>query len=167
MSETELVKDHESKERPRLQKVLAQAGVASRRASEELIVQGRVEVNGEVANVLGTRVDPTRDVIRVDGRRVVVDPTKVYLALNKPRGVVSTMSDPEGRPCLADFVRDRPERLYHVGRLDTDTEGLILLVNDGDFAHRMTHPSYGVQKTYVAVCHGVPEFPDVPNHYER
>ncbi|WP_020577434.1 pseudouridine synthase [Actinopolymorpha alba] len=138
----------------RLQKVLAQAGVASRRAAEELIIDGRVEVNGEIVTVLGTRVDPEHDVLRVDGERVPVDVSKVYLALNKPRGVVSTMSDPEGRRCLGDLVEDRRERLFHVGRLDTDTEGLILLVNDGEFAHRLAHPSYGVQKTYLAEVTG-------------
>lgn len=144
----------ESEEGIRLQKVLAQAGVASRRASEQLITDGRVEVNGAIVTLLGSRVDPERDVIRVDGERVPVDVGKVYLALNKPRGVVSTMSDPEGRRTLGDFVQGRTERLYHVGRLDTDTEGLILLVNDGEFAHRMTHPSYGVSKTYVAEVAG-------------
>lgn len=138
----------------RLQKVLAEAGVASRRASEDMIAGGRVSVNGKVADVLGTRVDPARDVIRVDGERIPTDVAKVYLVLNKPRGVVSTMSDPEGRRNLGDFVEDRPERLYHVGRLDTDTEGLILLVNDGEFAHRMAHPSYEVRKTYVAEVPG-------------
>jgi 23S rRNA pseudouridine2605 synthase len=138
----------------RLQKVLSQAGVASRRAAEDLIRAGRVEVNGQIITTLGTRIDPSRDVVRVDGQRVPVDVSKVYLAFNKPRGVVSTMSDPQGRPCLGDFVRDRPERLYHVGRLDTDTEGLILLVNDGEFAHRMAHPSYEVPKTYVAEVPG-------------
>jgi 23S rRNA pseudouridine2605 synthase len=138
----------------RLQKVLSSAGVASRRAAEQLILDGRVEVNGTVVDVLGSRVDPAHDLIRVDGERVVVEEGKTYLALNKPAGVVSTMRDPEGRRCLDEFVRDRPERLYHVGRLDTDTEGLILLVNDGDFAHRMTHPSYGVEKTYVAEVAG-------------
>ncbi|MFD2080795.1 23S rRNA pseudouridine2605 synthase [Actinopolymorpha cephalotaxi] len=138
----------------RLQKVLAQAGVGSRRAGEELIVAGRVEVNGQVVTTLGTRVDPSRDSVRVDGKRIAVDDTKVYLVLNKPRGVVSTMSDPQGRRCLGDLVSDRPERLFHVGRLDTDTEGLILLVNDGEFAHRLAHPSYGVQKTYVAEVPG-------------
>ncbi len=138
----------------RLQKVLSQAGVASRRAAEDLITAGRVEVNGAVVTTLGTRVDPSQDVLRVDGERVPVDVSKVYLALNKPRGVVSTMSDPEGRRCLGDLVRDRPERLFHVGRLDTDTEGLILLVNDGEFAHRLSHPSHGVEKTYVAEVAG-------------
>jgi len=138
----------------RLQKVLAQAGVASRRAAEDLITAGRVEVNGAVVTILGTRVDPAHDVVRVDGDRIPVDVSKVYLALNKPRGVVSTMSDPEGRRCLGDLVRDRPERLFHVGRLDTDTEGLILLVNDGEFAHRLAHPSHGVPKVYVAEVTG-------------
>lgn len=138
----------------RLQKVLSSAGVASRRVAEELIASGRVEVNGQVVDVLGSRVDPERDLIRVDGKRVVLESSKTYLALNKPTGVVSTMRDPQGRRCLDEFVRDRGERLYHVGRLDTETEGLILLVNDGDFAHRMTHPSYGVEKTYVAEVSG-------------
>lgn len=138
----------------RLQKVLAAAGLGSRRACEELIAAGRVEVNGQLANVLGRRIDPEHDVVRVDGQRIPLKTNMVYLALNKPRGVVSTMSDPEGRPCLADFVKDRPERLFHVGRLDTDTSGLILLVNDGEFANRTTHPSYGVPKTYVAEVPG-------------
>jgi 23S rRNA pseudouridine2605 synthase len=134
----------------RLQKVLAASGVASRRACEELMSAGRVEVDGQVVTRLGTRVDPERSVIRVDGRRIPSASAHVYLVLNKPRGVVSTMSDPQGRPTLAEHVADRPERLFHVGRLDTDTEGLILLTNDGEFAHRMAHPSYGIPKTYVA-----------------
>ncbi|MEP9383651.1 pseudouridine synthase [Nocardioides sp. KR10-350] len=140
--------------RIRLQKLLALAGVASRRRSEELMLDGQVEVNGEVVTRLGTKVDPARDVIRVEGRRLPPISGKVYLALNKPRGVVSTMSDPEGRRALADLVADRPERLFHVGRLDTDTSGLILLTNDGDFAHRLAHPSYEVDKTYVAEVAG-------------
>lgn len=134
----------------RLQKVLAAAGLGSRRACEELITQGRVEVDGAVSEVLGTRIDPERATVRVDGQRIPLAASSVYLALNKPRGVVSTMRDPEGRRCLADLVADRPERLFHVGRLDTDTEGLILLVNDGEFAHRLAHPSYAISKTYVA-----------------
>lgn len=139
----------------RLQKVLARAGVASRRAAEQLIIDGRVEVNGTVQDVLGARVDPMRDVIRVDGERLPPpDPTKVYLVMNKPTGVVSTMSDPQGRSTLTDYLTERKERLFHVGRLDTDTEGLILLVNDGEFAHRMAHPSYEVPKTYVAEVEG-------------
>src|SRR4051795_1917041 len=134
----------------RLQKLLAQSGVASRRKCEELMLAGLVEVDGEVVTRLGTKVDPTRAVIRVQGKRLPPVSPNVYLALFKPRGVVSTMSDPEGRRTLSDFVADRPERLFHVGRLDTDTEGLILLTNDGDFAQRVAHPSYEVEKTYVA-----------------
>jgi 23S rRNA pseudouridine2605 synthase len=143
-----------AREGVRLQKVLAQAGVASRRAAEDLITAGRVKVNDAVVTTLGTRVDPERDVLRVDGERIVVDVGKVYLALNKPRGVVSTMSDPEGRRCLGDLVRHQKERLFHVGRLDTDSEGLLLLVNDGEFAHRLSHPSHGVEKTYLAEVPG-------------
>jgi 23S rRNA pseudouridine2605 synthase len=134
----------------RLQKVLARAGVASRRASEGLIAEGRVEVNGKVVREQGTRVDPESAVIRVDGVRVSVSSTNVYLVLNKPLGVISAMSDPEGRPCLADYVSGQPDRLFHVGRLDVDTEGLILLTNDGTFAHRLAHPSFEVPKTYLA-----------------
>jgi len=138
----------------RLQKLLAQAGIASRRASEDLIAAGRVEVDGQVVTELGVRVDPATAVISVDGMRLQLDSTKVYLALNKPRGVVSTMSDPEGRPCIGDLVGDRTERLFHVGRLDVDTEGLLLVTNDGDFSHRMQHPSYEVPKTYLAEIPG-------------
>ena len=138
----------------RLQKLLAQSGVASRRKCEELMLDGQVEVDGEVVTRLGTKVDPRVAVIRVQGRRLPPVSPHVYLALNKPRGVVSTMSDPEGRPTLTDYVADRAERLFHVGRLDTDTSGLILLTNDGDFAHRLAHPSYEVDKTYVAEVDG-------------
>ena len=138
----------------RLQKLLAQSGVASRRKCEELMLDGLVEVDGEIVTRLGTKVDPRTAVIRVDGRRLPPISPNVYLVLNKPRGVVSTMSDPEGRPTLTDYVADRPERLFHVGRLDTDTSGLILLTNDGEFAHRMAHPSYEVDKTYVAEVDG-------------
>jgi 23S rRNA pseudouridine2605 synthase len=139
----------------RLQKLLAQSGVASRRKCEELMLAGLVEVDGEVVTRLGTKVDPTTAVIRVDGKRLPPVSPHVYLVLNKPRGVVSTMSDPEGRRSLEEFVADRPERLFHVGRLDTDTEGLILLTNDGDFAQRVAHPSYELDKTYVAEVDGV------------
>jgi 23S rRNA pseudouridine2605 synthase len=139
----------------RLQKLLAQSGVASRRKCEELMLAGLVEVDGEVVTRLGTKVDPRTAVIRVEGRRLPPVSPHVYLALNKPRGVVSTMSDPEGRRTLADLLADRPERLFHVGRLDTDTEGLILLTNDGDFAQRVAHPSYELDKTYVAEVDGV------------
>ena len=139
----------------RLQKLLAMSNVASRRKCEELMLAGLVEVDGEVVTRLGTKVDPTTAVIRVDGKRLPPVSAHVYLVLNKPRGVVSTMSDPEGRRTLSDFVGDRPERLFHVGRLDTDTEGLILLTNDGDFAQRVAHPSYELDKTYVAEVDGV------------
>ena len=138
----------------RLQKLLAHSGVASRRKCEELMLDGRVEVDGEIVTRLGTKVDPRVAVIRVDGKRLPPISPNVYLVLNKPRGVVSTMSDPEGRPTLTDYVAERPERLFHVGRLDTDTSGLILLTNDGEFAHRMAHPSYEVDKTYVAEVDG-------------
>jgi 23S rRNA pseudouridine2605 synthase len=138
----------------RLQKLLAQSGVASRRKCEELMLEGAVEVDGEVVTRLGTKVDPRTAVIRVEGKRLPPISEKVYLVLNKPRGVVSTMSDPEGRRNLGDLVADRPERLFHVGRLDTDTTGLIILTNDGDFAQRMAHPSYEVDKTYVAEVEG-------------
>ncbi len=138
----------------RLQKALAQAGVASRRTAENLIEQGRVEVDGQVVTEFGTRVDPAVSVIRVDGERIPPITAHVYMVLNKPRGVVTTMSDPQGRPCVADYVHDRPERLFHIGRLDTDTEGLLLLTNHGEFAHRLAHPSYEVSKTYVAEVEG-------------
>lgn len=138
----------------RLQKLLAQSGVASRRRCEELMLDGEVEVDGEVVTRLGTKVDPRTAVIKVSGKRLPPVSAHVYLVLNKPRGVVSTMSDPEGRRTLSDFVGDRPERLFHVGRLDTDTSGLLLLTNDGDFAHRMAHPSFEVEKTYVAEVDG-------------
>ena len=140
----------------RLQKVLAAAGIASRRASEVLISEGRVEVNSEVVLEQGRRVDPERDVIRVDGSRIPPPRRRRYLVLNKPRGVVATMNDPEGRPTVADLVAERKnERLFHVGRLDTDTEGLLILTNDGDFAYRLAHPSFQVPKTYIAEVAGV------------
>lgn len=133
----------------RLQKVLAAAGIGSRRVSEELIAAGRVRVDGAVAE-LGARVDPMTAIVEVDGDRISVREDLVYLALNKPRGVLSAMSDDRGRRTVAEFVLDQPERLFHVGRLDSDTEGLLLLTNDGELANRLTHPSFGVQKTYLA-----------------
>lgn len=138
----------------RLQRVLASAGLGSRRACEELIEEGRVEVDGRQVRVQGMRVDPETAVIKVDGMRIASKPDHVYLALNKPKGVVSTMSDPEGRPSLADYVAGRSARLFNVGRLDADTEGLILLTNDGDLAHRLSHPSFGVAKVYLAEVSG-------------
>ena len=133
----------------RLHKVLAAAGVASRRASEDLIAAGRVRVNGQVARI-GDRADPEVDIVEVDGERVTVDTTLRYLILNKPQGVVSTTSDPEGRPTVMDLV-NLDDRLYPVGRLDQDTEGLLLLTNDGDLVHRLLHPSFEVERTYLAL----------------
>ena len=138
----------------RLQKVLSQAGVASRRASEIMIDEGRVEVNGRIVTEQGMRVDPERDTIRVDGARIPAPRRHMYLLLNKPRGVVSTMDESQDRGTLAQYV-PRHQRLYHVGRLDTDTEGLIILTNDGEFAHRLAHPSYEVRKTYLVETEGV------------
>nr|WP_282944267.1 pseudouridine synthase [Cellulomonas endometrii] len=138
----------------RLQKVLAQAGLGSRRACEELISAGRVSVDDQVVTELGVRVDPLTSVIHVDGLRLQLDQSMITIALNKPLGVVSTMHDPEGRPSLAEFVQGREERLFHVGRLDADSEGLILLTNDGELANRLSHPSHGVTKTYLATVDG-------------
>jgi len=138
----------------RLQKVLAGAGVGSRRASEELIAQGRVSVDGMVVREQGVRVDPATAVIHVDGTRINVREDLVHLVLNKPRGVLSTMSDDQGRQCVGDWVADRSERLFHVGRLDADSEGLLLMTNDGELAHRLMHPSYEVPKTYLAQVPG-------------
>ncbi|MGW4384417.1 pseudouridine synthase [Kitasatospora sp. NPDC004531] len=137
----------------RLQKVLARAGMGSRRACEELIAQGRVEVNGKLVVEQGLRVDPMKDEIKVDGLTVATQ-SYLFFALNKPAGVVSTMEDPEGRQCLGDYVTNRETRLFHVGRLDTETEGIILLTNHGELAHRLTHPKYGVTKTYLAAIQG-------------
>jgi 23S rRNA pseudouridine2605 synthase len=137
--------------------VLSQAGVASRRVAERMILDGRVEVDGSIVTELGTRVDPSTSDIRVDGTRVLVDDTLVHLAINKPRGMHSTMSDDRGRPCIGDLVEHRVrgnKGLFHVGRLDADTEGLMLLTNDGELAHRLMHPSFEVPKTYVATVLG-------------
>ena len=136
----------------RLQKVMAAAGIASRRASEELIAQGRVSVNGTVAQ-LGDKADPDRDVVELDGERVNVDPERVYVMLNKPRGVITTADDPQGRPTVMDLI-NLPMRLFPVGRLDQDTEGLLLLTNDGELAHSLMHPSFEVERVYVALVPG-------------
>lgn len=140
----------------RLQKVLAQAGVASRRAAEIMIENGRVEVNGRMVSGQGMRVDPLVDVIRVDGARIPPPRGHLYLVMNKPTGVVATMDDPQGRPTVGEYLTDaqRRARVYHVGRLDTDTQGMLLLSNDGDFTQRMMHPSYELTKTYVAEVEG-------------
>ena len=138
----------------RLQKILAQAGLGSRRTAEDMIAEGRVRVNGELA-VLGTRADPETDTIEVDGAVVGVRQGLVHYLLNKPAGVVSTAADPQGRPTVVDMVPPEP-RVYPVGRLDADTEGLLVLTNDGDLAHRLTHPSFGVDKEYLAEVEGRP-----------
>ncbi|GFH03262.1 pseudouridine synthase [Mycolicibacterium hippocampi] len=141
----------------RLQKVLSQAGIASRRVAERMIRDGRVEVDDRVVTEMGTRVDPGLSVIRVDGVRITVDDTLVHLAINKPVGMHSTMSDDRGRPCVGDLVEHRVrgnKKLFHVGRLDADTEGLLLLTNEGELAHRLMHPSYEVPKTYLATVTG-------------
>ena len=145
----------ESPEGVRLQKVLAAAGVASRRASEAMIAAGRVEVDGEVVRTMGLRIDPATAVVKVDGMRITTaEAGLVHIALNKPRGVVSTMNDPEGRISLGNYAFGRKERVFNVGRLDAETEGLILLTNDGELAHRLSHPSYEVLKTYLAEVPG-------------
>jgi 23S rRNA pseudouridine2605 synthase len=138
----------------RLQKVLAAAGVASRRRCEELMAAGRVEVDGEIVTQMGARVDPSVAVIRVDGRRLPPPSDHAYVVLNKPTGVVSTMADENGRPDLSQLLAGRSDRLFHVGRLDTDTSGLLVLTNDGDLAHQLAHPSFEITKTYVALVEG-------------
>src|ERR1700757_2170507 len=138
----------------RLQKVLAEAGVGSRRHCEELLGAGGGEVDGETVRRFGARVDPEHQVIRVDGKRIPAKPGLVYLALNKPAGVLTAMSDPRGRKTISDFLGDRTERLFHIGRLDYETEGLMLLTNDGELAHRLAPPSFEVAKTYLAEVTG-------------
>ena len=133
----------------RLNKIIADAGVTSRRGADDLIISGRVMVDGRVVRELGAKYDPVKVHVEVDGETITQQLTKTYLALHKPRGVLSTMFDPDGRPSLADFIDLRTERLFHVGRLDKDSEGLILLTNDGDLTFRATHPSYGLEKTYI------------------
>jgi 23S rRNA pseudouridine2605 synthase len=139
----------------RLQKVLAAAGVASRRVIENYIVEGRIEVNGEIVTELGRRVDAAVDKISVDGVAVQLDPGKRYVMLNKPTGIVSSLADERGRPDLRQFTADYEERLFNVGRLDADTSGLLLLTNDGEIAHVLAHPSFGVLKTYIATVRGI------------
>src|SRR6266849_7742848 len=145
----------------RLQKILSQAGVASRRASEQLMREGRVSVNGVTILELGTKADPARDEIRVDGRRVKVVEYHRYLLLNKPRGYVTTRSDPQRRPTVIDLLRGVREYVYPVGRLDYESEGLLLLTNDGDLAARLTHPSHGVVRVYEVGVRGVPDAHDM------
>ena len=138
----------------RLQKVMAAAGVASRRVSEQLIQAGRVEVNGEIVTELGRRIEPATDLVSVDGVAVQLDPAKRYVMLNKPIGIVSSLSDQYGRPDLRRYTEQYEERLFNVGRLDAETSGLLILTNDGDLAHVLAHPSFGVQKTYIAKVEG-------------
>jgi 23S rRNA pseudouridine2605 synthase len=133
----------------RLQKFMADCGVASRRACEALIDEGRVKVNGKIVKVQGVKIDPINTKVEVDNELISATKTKSYLAFNKPAGILSTMSDPEGRPSLQDFFGSWPDRLFHVGRLDKESEGLIILTNDGQWAHESTHPSFGVEKTYL------------------
>ena len=140
----------------RLQKILAFAGIASRRAAERMIAEGRVSVNGEVVTQLGSRADPERDNVRVDGRRVGSAQRRRYLLLNKPVGYVTTRSDPQHRRTVLDLVPRVREYVYPVGRLDYDSEGVLLLTNDGDLAARLTHPRYGVERVYEAVVRGIP-----------
>jgi 23S rRNA pseudouridine2605 synthase len=139
----------------RLQKILAEAGIASRRKCEEIITSGRVMVNGEVVKTLGVKVDPTLDEIQVDGK-YINQQKKIYVLLNKPKGVITSATDPGGRKVVTDFLPGITERVYPVGRLDYDTEGLLLLTNDGEFAHMLTHPKHHVPKTYQATVKGVP-----------
>jgi pseudouridine synthase len=138
----------------RLQKVMAAAGVASRRVSEQLIAEGRVTVNGELVTEPGRRIDPETDLVAVNGQAVQLDTSKRYVMLNKPRGIVSSLKDENGRPDLRQFTDDFEERLFNVGRLDAETSGLLILTNDGDLAHVLAHPSFGVSKTYVAKVDG-------------
>jgi 23S rRNA pseudouridine2605 synthase len=147
----------------RLQKIISTAGVASRRAAEELITQGRVEVNGKTVRTLGTKADLDRDEIKVDGRRIKAQKRKRYILLYKPRGYVTTRSDPQGRPTVMDLLKGVKEYVYPVGRLDYDSEGLLLLTNDGDLAARLMHPSHEIEKVYEARVRGVP----APDDLER
>jgi len=145
----------------RLQKILSQAGIASRRASEKLMIEGRVSVNGATVTELGTKADPARDDIRVDGRRVKAAAQHRYLLLNKPRGYVTTRSDPEKRKTVLDLLKGVREYIYPVGRLDYDSEGLLILTNDGDLAARLTHPRHGVPRVYEAQVLGEPDEHDI------
>ena len=138
----------------RLNKIIADAGITSRRGADELIADGRVTVDGRPIRELGAKIDPDNHEVAVDGETIERFLTKSYLVLHKPKGVLSTMYDPEGRPSLADFIDLRKERLFHVGRLDKDSEGLILLTNDGDLTFRATHPSFGLEKTYIIEFEG-------------
>lgn len=138
----------------RLQKVLSAAGVSSRRAAEKMILEGRISINGEVVKELGTKADPERDEIRVDGRLISTEISRIYIILNKPKGYVTTLKDPEGRPIVRDLLGDIEERVFPVGRLDYDSEGLLLLTTDGDFAQRLQHPRFKISKKYLVKVRG-------------
>jgi pseudouridine synthase len=141
----------------RIQKILAKAGIASRREAERMVVEGRVSVNGKVVETLGSKADPSKDHIKVDGRGLTHFEPKVILLLNKPRGYLSTVKDPRGRPTIMDLIKNVKWRIYPVGRLDFDAEGLLLLTNDGDLAHLLSHPRFSIPKTYLAKVAGIPE----------
>jgi pseudouridine synthase len=141
----------------RIQKILAKAGIASRREAERIVMEGRVAVNGNVIDALGFKADPLRDSIKVDGKRITGFGTKVTLLLNKPRGYLSTVKDPKGRPTVMDLLKNLRGRLYPVGRLDFDAEGLLLLTNDGDLANVLTHPRYSIPRTYLVKVGGIPD----------
>jgi pseudouridine synthase len=141
----------------RIQKILAKAGVASRREAERMVIEGRVSVNGKIVGTLGFKADPSKDRIKVDGKRLAPFEPKVILLLNKPRGYLSTVKDPKGRPTVMDLLKNVKWRIYPVGRLDFDAEGLLLLTNDGELAHRLSHPRFSIPKTYLVKVSGVPE----------
>ncbi len=141
----------------RLQKYLAKCGIASRRKAETLIAAGRISVDGKVVNTMGVKIDPEKQLVLFDGKEVFVEKEKIYYLLNKPKGYVTTVSDPQGRPIVTDLIKDISERIFPVGRLDLDTEGALLLTNDGELAQKMQHPSFGVTKTYEALVAGKPQ----------
>ncbi len=150
----------------RIQKIVAQAGIASRREAEKLILERRVTVNGRVVDTLGSKADPLKDHIKVDGKRISPSESKVTLLLNKPRNYLSTVEDPQGRPTVIDLCKGVRQRVYPVGRLDFDAEGLLLLTNDGEIANRLTHPRFEIPRTYLAKVTGVPDEKDL-NRLER
>ena len=145
----------------RLQKFLAKAGIASRRTSEKLILNGKVKVNGNVITQLGTKVDPEQDIVTVNSKVAKIENRKVYIALYKPKGYITTLADPQGRKKVSDLIKNVKERVYPVGRLDYDTEGLLLLTNDGDFAYTLTHPKHKIKKVYLAKVQGIPSENDL------
>jgi 23S rRNA pseudouridine2605 synthase len=147
----------------RLQKILAHAGIASRRKAEQMMLEGRVELNGKIVRELGTKADLDSDIVRVDGKQIREAEDKVWLVLYKPAGCVTTLSDPEGRPTIKQYVEHIPERVYPVGRLDYDAEGALIVTNDGELAHQLMHPRYGVRRTYLAKVHGVPTPEQIEN----